>query len=450
MKKWIWLVLFGCATVRADMLDALRAYDQQSYTEARQQFEALLPLGNELATFNLGAMAYQGEGQDKDLVKAIAHFMLAVELQHPQAQELLRKLVATASEQQLELATQQYEFLKQKLVITEPSENADNDIERPEPVKRVTPEYPKGALANGIFGYVKVRLLVNEQGEVTAVDTLDAYPEHTFEQATVRAVKRWRYEPSDKKHLLHVRLDYALHGGVQVSAVERVMEKHKLWQYAVAGAPQYQFALGTLLSLIDVQSANSFWYDPELPLAAQPDFSIYKDRASLKVDFNGFWGSAVVRVAKDGTITEQISAQLEEKSEITDLTGFKLRGKVETEVYRIARVSVDGVSKVVAMPSIRTSRSMSGIFWWEQAAKNGNLDAQRVMAAYDPQWENYLLGQQDAEVMAWAGTRLMLEGQHEQGMQFLEQAIAKHYEPAEMLKKQFNWHKTRKTPDERP
>ena len=93
---------------------------------------------------------------------------------------------------------------------------------------------------------------------------------------------------------------------------------------------------------------------------------------------------------------------------------------------------------------------MSGMFWWEQAAKNGNLDAQRVMAAYDPQWESYLLTQQDAEVMAWAGTRMMLEGQHEQGMQFLEQAIAKHYEPAEMLKKQFNWHKTRKTPDERP
>src|SRR5690606_17634123 len=172
------------------------------------------------------------------------------------------------------------------------------------------------------------------------------------------------------------------------------------------------------------------------------DFSIYKDRASLKVDFNGVWGSAVVRVAKDGTITEQISAQLEEKSYITALTGLKLKGKVETDVYRVARIAVDGVSKVVAMPSIRTSRSMSGMFWWEQAAKNGNLDAQRVMAAYNPQWESYLLTQQDAEVMAWTGTRMMLEGQHEQGMQFLEQAIAKHYEPAEMLKKQFNWHKT--------
>lgn len=449
MKKWIWLALFGCAAVQADMLDALKAYEQQNYTEARQQFEVLLPLGNELAAFNLGAMAYQGEGQDKDLVKAIAHFMLAAELQHPQAKDLLATLAAKANESQLEQATRHYEQLQQLLVIKELAAGTDNDTEMPEPVKRVAPEYPKNALANGVFGYVKVRFLVNEQGEVTAVDTLDAYPEHIFEQATIRAVKRWRYEPSDKKHLQHVRLDYAINGGVKLSAVENVMEKHKLWEYAVAGAPQYQFVLGTLLSLIDVQSANSFWYDPELPLAAQPDFSIYKDRARLRANFNGFWGSAVVRVAKDGTITEQISAQVEEKSEIADLTGLTLKGKVEADVYRIERISVNGVSKVFATPSIQTSRSMSGVFWWEQAAKNGNLDAQRVMAAYDPQWESYLLTQQDAEVMAWAGTRMMLEGQHEQGMQFLEQAIAKHYEPAEMLKKQFNWHKTRKTPDER-
>jgi hypothetical protein len=39
--------------------------------------------------------------------------------------------------------------------------------------------------------------------------------------------------------------------------------------------------------------------------------------------------------------------------------------------------------------------------------------------------------------MAWAGTRLILEGQREQGLQLLEQAIAKNYEPASEMKKQF-------------
>ncbi|HEX5792202.1 MAG TPA: TonB family protein [Rheinheimera sp.] len=437
MRNWILLALFSCATVQADMLDALKAYEQKNYAEAQQQFAALLPLGNELAAFNLAAMAYQGEGQQQDLVKAVAHFMLAAELQHPQAKDLLGKISANASEQQLDQATLQYEQLKRRLVITEPPEETSEDLNLPQPVKRVPPEYPKTAVVNGLFGYVKLRFLVNEQGEVTAVDTLDAYPENTFEKASVRAIKRWRYEPSEQKHLLHVRLDYSMNGGVKQSAVERVMEKHKLWDYAVAGAPQYQFILGTLLSVIDVQSTNNFRYDPELPLAATPDFSIYKNRARLKADFDGFQGSAVVRVAKDGTITEQISARVEDKSEITNLVGLTLQGKVETEVYHIERVSVNGVSKVVATPSIQTSRAMSGMFWWEQAAKNGNLDAQRVMAAYDDQWEAYLLSQQDAEVMAWTGTRMILDGQREQGLALLEQAIAQNYQPAAEMKKQF-------------
>jgi TonB family protein len=437
MNKWIWLALFGCGLARADMLEALKAYETQQFSIAKQQFEQLLPLGNELAAFNLGAMAYQGEGQESNLTAALAYFMLAAQLQHPQAKDLLETLAANATELQLEQATHRYKQLKQLLVIKESNATTETDTELPEPIKRVAPEYPKSALANGVFGYVKARFLVNEQGEVTAVDTLDAYPEHIFEQATIRAVKRWRYEPSDKKHLLHVRLDYAINGGVKLSAVERVMEKHKLWQFALAGAPQHQFVLGTLLSLIDVQSANSVWYDPELPLAAQPDFSIYKDRARLKANFNGFWGTALVRVAKDGTIIEQISAQIEEKSEITNVTGLTLRGEVETDVYRIERISVNGVSKVFATPAIQTSRSMSGMFWWEQAAKNGSLDAQRVMAAYDKQWENYLLARQDEEVMAWTGTRLILEGQRELGMQLLEQAIAKNYQPAKDMKQQF-------------
>ena len=85
MKQWIWLALLACNLVQADMLDALKAYEQGNYTEAQQQFAELVPLGNELAAFNLGAMAYQGEGQEQDLSKAIAYFMLAAGLQHPLA-----------------------------------------------------------------------------------------------------------------------------------------------------------------------------------------------------------------------------------------------------------------------------------------------------------------------------------------------------------------------------
>ncbi|MDX1678244.1 hypothetical protein [Arsukibacterium sp.] len=236
---------------------------------------------------------------------------------------------------------------------------------------------------------------------------------------------------------MKVQLSYSLSGGVKVSAVEETVAEHNLWEYSVAGSPQHQLALGMLLSLVEIQSGNGFWYNPDLPLTPTADFSIYDKRAELRPDFDGFWGYAVVRVAGDGTITEQIKTDFEPRSEVTNLVGLKLKGKVEADVYRLHRRSDISPREVMAIPSIEVSRSMSGKYWWQQAAKNGSKDAQRIMAAHDEQWENYLLSQNDGEVMAWTGTRLILEGQRERGLQLIEQAIAKHYKPATELKKQF-------------
>lgn len=438
MKKWLLLALLGSSAVQADMLQALRAYEQKNYAEAQQQFAELLPLGNELAAFNLGVMAYQGEGQAQDLSKALAYFMLAADLKHDQSRDLLQRFTAKATEQQLEGANAAFEQLKQQVVITATDLSTPQRQNTPDPIRRVNPEYPIDAAKKGQFGYVKLRFLVNEDGDVTAVDTLDAFPAKVFERASVRAVKRWKYQPSDKKHLFEVRLDYSLQGNVDANALQKVLEENKLWQYAAAGAPQYQFALGTLLSLMEVQSPNSFWFDPELPLITEPDFSIYRERNNLKAELDDFWGYAVVRVAEDGTIVEQIKADFEPKNQLSSLVGQKLSGKVDNDVYRLSRSSANPVKKLFITPSVTASRAMSGMFWWQQAAKNGDLDAQRVMAAYDPQWEQYLLAQQDGEVMAWAGTRMFLNGQRAQGIALLDKAIAKNYNLAEEMRLQLD------------
>lgn len=438
MGKWLWLALFGCGVANADMLDALQAYEKQQFAEAKRQFEQLLPLGNELATFNLGAMAYQGEGQSPDLVKAIAHFMLAAELNHLKAQEILNNLVSRATTQQLELATLQFNELKSRVVIIPTDlENQSRNADAPMLIKRVAPNYPKNAARDNIFGYVVLRFLVDERGEVAAVDTLDAFPQNTFEKSAIHAIKKWRYAESAKKHLLSVRLDYSLEGNIKISKVEKSIADNKIWENAVLGAPHYQFAIGMLLSLLEIQSGNSFWFDPELPLSRSPDFTIYEKRAPLRPGFDGFWGSAIVKVTSDGTITEQIKADFAAQSKLTSLIGQKLIGNVEADVYRISRYPDIGGKRVIIKPSLRVTRSMSSKFWWEQAAKNGSLEAQRVLAAFQPQWEAYLLAQKDAQVMAWTGTRLILEGQREQGMLLLEQAIAKNYQPAKEMKQQF-------------
>ena len=438
MKKWLWLALFGCGVANADMLDALRAYEQKNYTEAQQQFAELLPLGNELAAFNLGVMAYQGEGQVQNLPTALAYFMFAAHHKHAQAESLVSKIKAASSPQQLTQAEATFKKLQQAVLVKDVVLETEFTSEKPSPIRRYAPEYPKEAARQGVFGYVTLRFLVDEEGKVTAIDTLDAYPEKVFNKSSIKAVKRWQYQATGSKHLMDVRLDYSLsNGGINVSALEKITLDNNLWRYALAGAPQYQFVLGTLLSLMEIQSQNGFWFDPDLPLSAEPDFTIYKNRAHLTADLDGFWGYAVVRVDKEGIITEELRTIFEPKNQLTSLLGLKLEGQVEAEVYRIYKHSTVSRSKLRIVPSIPTSRSMSGRFWWEQAAKNGNLDAQRVMAAYDKQWEQYLVNQQDAEVMAWTGTRLILEGQREQGMQLLDQAIAQNYQPAKEMKQQF-------------
>ncbi|GHG59698.1 hypothetical protein GCM10010919_02460 [Alishewanella longhuensis] len=437
MKKWFIAALFTCGFAHADMLDALKAYENKDFAQAQQQFSALLPLGNELAAFNLGAMAYQGEGQAPNLTEALAYFMLAADLKHTQANDLLQKLLQNASEQQVEQAHQRFEQLKQGVVIVATDLDKPRNDSLPQPIRRVNPDYPAEAARSGQFGYVKLRYLVDEQGKVTAVDTIDAYPQRVFEKSSIRAIKRWRYEPSGQKHLMTVRLDYSLGVGVNIAAVEQTVAEHNLWTYAIAGSPQHQLALGMLLSLVDIQSGNGFRYNPELPLTAAADFSIFKKRADPKPAFDGFWGFAEVRVNPDGVITEELKTEFEARSEVTSLVGLTLTGKIETDVYRLHRRSDLQNRGVSVTPAVEASRTMSGLYWWEQSAKNGNVHAQRIMAAYDRQWEDYLLAQQDAEVLAWAGSRLILEGERERGMQFLEQAIAQNYKPAAEMKKQF-------------
>lgn len=437
MKKWLALALLCSSAVQADMLDALQAYEQKNYVEARQQFAELLPLGNELAAFNLGVMAYQGEGQAQDLAKALAFFQLAADLEHEQSARLITQLSVKATEQQKQHATDFYQQLKTQVVISPTDLTQQTDDIALTPIKRAEPKYPVDAARKLLFGYVAVRFLIDETGAVTAVDTMDAFPEKVFEKETVRAVKKWRYEATGKKHVQRVRMDFSIGGDIEVAQFDKVINKLDLWSYAIAGSPSHQMVLGTVLSLAQVQGENQLEFDANLPLLSQPDYSIFNNTTQLKPAFDDFWGRATVKVDENGIITEQVSAEFEPENELPTLVGQRFNGDVIAGTYRVSRYDRNFMRDYQVTPVLKVSNAMSGKFWWEQAAKNGNLEAQRIMAAYDKQWENYLLSQQDGEVMAWAGTRLILEGQREQGMQLLEQAIAKNYAPAKEMKQQF-------------
>ncbi|GLS27029.1 energy transducer TonB [Marinibactrum halimedae] len=62
----------------------------------------------------------------------------------------------------------------------------------------VPPVYPRRALMRGMEGFVDVKFDVTAHGVTKNISVLQAQPEGVFEDAALKAVKRWRYRPRNE------------------------------------------------------------------------------------------------------------------------------------------------------------------------------------------------------------------------------------------------------------
>ncbi len=65
----------------------------------------------------------------------------------------------------------------------------------PLPLVRIPPDYPPRALERGIEGWVIVRFTITQTGSVKDPQVVDAQPKHVFDEAALRSIVRWRYNP---------------------------------------------------------------------------------------------------------------------------------------------------------------------------------------------------------------------------------------------------------------
>lgn len=72
------------------------------------------------------------------------------------------------------------------------SAGSDRDII---PLVRINPDYPPRALSRSIEGFVIVQFTITATGSVKDVIVVHAEPQKIFDDAAVRAVSRWRYNP---------------------------------------------------------------------------------------------------------------------------------------------------------------------------------------------------------------------------------------------------------------
>jgi protein TonB len=63
------------------------------------------------------------------------------------------------------------------------------------PLVRINPDYPPRAQSRGIEGWVLVEFTITAAGTVRDPRVIDASPKGYFEDAALKAISRWRYNP---------------------------------------------------------------------------------------------------------------------------------------------------------------------------------------------------------------------------------------------------------------
>jgi TonB family protein len=79
-----------------------------------------------------------------------------------------------------------------KQAVAGPPEFSEADLTK---LKAIELDYPRGALAKNIEGWVSLAYMVTAEGKVTGVKVLDSSPAGVFDAAAVRALARVRYKP---------------------------------------------------------------------------------------------------------------------------------------------------------------------------------------------------------------------------------------------------------------
>ncbi len=85
------------------------------------------------------------------------------------------------------------------------------------PIVKIPPIYPAMAMRNNIQGWVKVRFLVTDKGQVKNIHVVKAVPKDIFNNSVIRCISRWKFKPGTI-------------GGVPVNTMAETIIRFKLEQ----------------------------------------------------------------------------------------------------------------------------------------------------------------------------------------------------------------------------
>ncbi len=421
----------------ADLQSALKSYADKDYTIAKQEFLTLLPIRNEVAAYRLGMMAYNGEGGPQDNIQAAAYFALAKELKHQQADVLLQRLMRGFTDNQRAELELRLTTLRQSLVVNDVQANQDltripvDELVLPKGGKiiRKEPTYPSQAAKNGISGYVKLTFLIDGNGKVLAPEVVESNPQGLFDKAALKAIEQWQYPRQNQKKVVSAQLNFRL-DTCQNSSVRAEISKNQLLQLALSNNPNYQFQLSQAFQQMAICTNAVIRHSHAFAESQAYISTVYEQKlANLPNSTLGVKGLAQVNISNRGAIKEVISSSSEHLAN-------KIKGKFVDKNVRAGEYLIQSLDPdaVVLQPILYVPKTQHSRYWLILAAKNGNRDAQWSLAQEDRSWLLYLVAKKDPQALTWHGARLYTAGNTSEGIELIDEAIARKYRFAETVK----------------
>lgn len=408
--------------VQADFYQAGQLYQQQQYQQAKAEFERLVPLGNELAAFNLAVMAMKGQGMEQDLPLAYRYFLIAAELGHPDAATGLHTLDPHLTSEQKQQTQEQLSLQENQLVpsyatMLEQRKSASALFDhntQPEVIERIEPKYPVSAARKGTQGFALVRFLIDEQGEVVYAKTQHSFPAGVFDEVSEQALRQWRYQPSSGKSIRRITLDYSLAVDGQEQWRKKLMQSliKDSWPAAKAGVAYSQYTNAILLNYLDQSSSGAV--DLNLSTQELPQLSDFKVEKARAVPMQAFNGTAMLKVNQQKKL-EQLTVL---SGEVPFTQGDTLSFISKAGDYKIApwdlnhntgKAPLHAKDKMYLKLIRKHPKEWTDEFWLDQAARNGLLEAQQARAQFDKGWMNYLQQKNDPEALGWQAIELLTE-----------------------------------------
>jgi TonB family protein len=110
----------------------------------------------------------------------------------------------------------------------------------PEPIKRVTPKYPKDAARHAREGWARLSFVIDKEGNVNNVLVTETSGSTDLTKAAVKAAKQWKYKPAMENGkavqqcVNSLQMDFRMHKNGTTGASRKFRAKYKKAQQALA------------------------------------------------------------------------------------------------------------------------------------------------------------------------------------------------------------------------